>query len=56
MTRVARGNKLPVHVDGARVFNAAVSLGVSVDQVVKDCDSVSVCLSKVINQILNLGQ
>ncbi len=37
---------LAVHLDGARVFNAAVALGRPVADVVRDVDSVSFCLSK----------
>lgn len=37
---------LPVHLDGARLFNAAVSLDVDVKELTKYCDSVMVCLSK----------
>ncbi|MCY0877772.1 MAG: low-specificity L-threonine aldolase [Firmicutes bacterium] len=37
---------LKVHVDGARLFNAAVALGVPARRLVRDADSVSVCLSK----------
>ena len=37
---------LPVHLDGARVFNAAVALGVPVDRLTAKCDSVMFCLSK----------
>ncbi len=37
---------LPVHLDGARLFNAAVSLGVDVKELTKYSDSVMVCLSK----------
>lgn len=37
---------LPVHLDGARLFNAAVSLGADVKELTKYCDSVMVCLSK----------
>lgn len=33
-------------MDGARVFNAAIHLGVPVSQIVKHCDSVTFCLSK----------
>lgn len=33
-------------MDGARVFNAAVGLGVPVSRIVKHCDSVTFCLSK----------
>lgn len=40
----ARGAAL--HLDGARVFNAAVALGVPVDRVAQPADSVQFCLSK----------
>jgi threonine aldolase len=42
----ARARKLPVHMDGARVFNAAVALGVPVSQLAAEVDSVQFCLSK----------
>jgi len=35
-----------VHLDGARVFNAAVALGVPVDHITQHADSVTFCLSK----------
>ncbi|XP_018428830.1 PREDICTED: probable low-specificity L-threonine aldolase 2 [Nanorana parkeri] len=38
---------LKVHLDGARLMNAAVSLGVEPAEIVRFCDSVSLCLSKV---------
>ena len=37
---------LKVHLDGARVFNAAVALGVSVAEMTRNIDSVMFCLSK----------
>jgi threonine aldolase len=37
---------VPVHLDGARLFNAAVALGVPARALVADVDSVSFCLSK----------
>ncbi len=37
---------LSLHLDGARVWNAASALGVDVAEVVRPFDSVSVCLSK----------
>jgi len=37
---------LRLHLDGARLFNASVALGVQADQVAEMFDSVSVCLSK----------
>jgi threonine aldolase len=42
----ARGAGLPVHLDGARVFNAAVALGVSVAKLTSGFDTVMFCLSK----------
>jgi threonine aldolase len=37
---------LALHLDGARLFNAAVAHGVPAAQIAAPCDSVSVCLSK----------
>jgi threonine aldolase len=37
---------LPVHLDGARVFNAAAALGVGVKELTAGCDTVMFCLSK----------
>ncbi|MBP7866200.1 MAG: aminotransferase class I/II-fold pyridoxal phosphate-dependent enzyme [Acidobacteria bacterium] len=37
---------LPVHLDGARIFNAAVSLGVGAADIARRADSVMFCLSK----------
>jgi len=37
---------LPVHMDGARVFNAAAALGVSVAELTSGVDTVMFCLSK----------
>ncbi len=37
---------LSTHLDGARIFNAAVKLGLPVDQLCAGFDTVSVCLSK----------
>jgi threonine aldolase len=43
---VARRNALPVHLDGARIFNAAVALGTSAAALAQGFDSVMFCLSK----------
>lgn len=43
---LARNYGLKLHIDGARLFNAATALGVPVDRLVQAADSVSVCLSK----------
>jgi threonine aldolase len=37
---------VPLHVDGARIFNAAVALGVPVADIAVHCDSVGFCVSK----------
>lgn len=37
---------IPVHLDGARIFNASVALGESVAEISRECDSVQFCLSK----------
>ena len=37
---------IPIHVDGARLFNAVVGLGVSARDLVKDAESATFCLSK----------
>jgi threonine aldolase len=42
----ARRHGLAVHLDGARVFNAAVALGVDVRQYARCVDSVMFCVSK----------
>ncbi|NJD66030.1 MAG: low-specificity L-threonine aldolase [Chloroflexi bacterium] len=46
LAAVARERKVAVHLDGARVFNAAAALGVPAARIARDCDSVSFCLSK----------
>ncbi len=43
---VARDHGLRLHLDGARVFNAAVAQGVEVARIAAPFDSISCCLSK----------
>ncbi|XP_066289659.1 uncharacterized protein [Branchiostoma lanceolatum] len=43
---LADKHKLLVHMDGARLMNAAVSLNVPPSEILQYCDSVSMCLSK----------
>lgn len=43
---LARAHAVPVHLDGARVFNAATALGVDVREITRYADSVMSCLSK----------
>src|SRR5450830_2001218 len=45
-TKLAHDKGLATHLDGARVCNAAVKLGVSPREITRGFDSVSVCLSK----------
>ncbi|HSC47515.1 MAG TPA: low-specificity L-threonine aldolase [Gammaproteobacteria bacterium] len=42
----ARQHDLNLHLDGARVFNAAVKLGIPLADITQGFDSVSLCLSK----------
>lgn len=46
LTAVAHAAGLRVHLDGARVFNAAIALGIDVPALTRGCDSVAFCLSK----------
>ena len=43
---LAHKNALRLHIDGARIFNAAVAQNVSVKELVEPADSVMFCLSK----------
>jgi threonine aldolase len=42
----ARRHRLSVHMDGARVFNASVALGVPAREIARHADTVMFCLSK----------
>src|SRR6266567_1616614 len=42
----AQRRSLPVHLDGARIFNAAVATGIDVRHIAAFADSVTICLSK----------
>ncbi len=46
VTKVARDADLAVHMDGARIFNAATALGVPVNAIADYADSVMFCISK----------
>ncbi|KAJ6349328.1 hypothetical protein OIU77_006837 [Salix suchowensis] len=43
---LAKKHGLKLHIDGARIFNASIALGVPVHRLLKAADSASVCLSK----------
>ena len=44
--KIARENNLSLHIDGARIFNAAAALDLDVKKLVAPADSVMFCLSK----------
>ncbi len=46
LTTLAHSHGLMVHMDGARVFNAAIALGIPVNTLVRTADSIMFCLSK----------
>jgi threonine aldolase len=46
LSDLAHAHGMTVHMDGARVFNAAIALGVPVRELVSSVDSVMFCLSK----------
>ena len=43
---VASAHSIPVHLDGARIFNAATALGVNAADIAQYADSVMFCISK----------
>jgi len=44
--RLADARGLPTHLDGARIFNAALALETTASKIASHCDTVSFCLSK----------
>lgn len=46
VARLAHDHGLKVHIDGARIFNAAVALGVAARDLARPADSITFCLSK----------
>lgn len=44
--QLAKSKGVPVHIDGARIFNAAAALAVDAKEIAACGDSVNVCLSK----------
>ncbi len=44
--KVADDNGLPIHLDGARIFNAAVAAGVDVSEFTLEVDTMMFCVSK----------
>ena len=50
---IARSHGLKVHVDGARIFNAAVALGLEAHELAQHADSITFCLR--INPVYGIG-
>ena len=46
MRQVADEHGIRIHLDGARVFNAAVALGVAAEEITRHADTLTFCLSK----------
>ncbi|CAI8264688.1 MAG: L-allo-threonine aldolase [Methanobacteriota archaeon] len=46
IAKVAHDNDCAAHMDGARLFNAAIATGTNPARMVRDYDSISICLSK----------
>ncbi len=46
IAKIAHDNDCAAHMDGARLFNAAIATGTAPARIVRDYDSVSICLSK----------
>ena len=44
--QIASEKNIPIHLDGARIFNAAIALENTVEELTKDVDSIQFCLSK----------
>jgi len=46
LAEVSKEFDIPMHMDGARIFSAAIASGVPVSRIARDFKSVSICLSK----------
>jgi threonine aldolase len=46
VVQLARRHDLRVHLDGSRIFNASVALGIGVERLTRNVDSLTFCLSK----------
>jgi len=46
LSQVAKEHRLKLHMDGARIFNAAIGLGIDVKELTRHVDSLMFCLSK----------
>ncbi|TFB14644.1 low-specificity L-threonine aldolase [Filobacillus milosensis] len=46
IAKIAREHNIPVHLDGARLFNASVASGIPIHKFAEQTDTVQFCLSK----------
>lgn len=46
ISSLAKKNGVPIHLDGARLFNASVKSGITINEYCRYFDSASLCLSK----------
>ncbi|MGE3270835.1 MAG: low-specificity L-threonine aldolase [Chloroflexota bacterium] len=46
ISKLAREHNIPLHMDGARIFNAATALGVDAKEIAQYADSIMFCFSK----------
>ena len=46
IAKIAHDNDCNAHMDGARLFNASIATGTPISRIVRDYDSISICLSK----------
>src|SRR5690242_18961350 len=46
ISKLAHDHNIPLHMDGARIFNAAIALGVPASEIAQYADSVTFCVSK----------
>jgi len=46
VSNLAKAHDVKIHLDGARIFNAAASLNIDVRELTEHCDSLMFCLSK----------
>ena len=55
IAKVAHDNNCAAHMDGARLFNAAIATGTEPARIVRDYDSISICLSKGLGSPVGLS-
>ncbi|TDX43687.1 low-specificity L-threonine aldolase [Orenia marismortui] len=46
IAQIAKAENIPVHLDGARIFNAATELDIAIEELLAEVDTVMFCLSK----------